>query len=385
MKSSKIIYIVAAALLSIMLVSNSHATSLNQKYKYTISGDKDFGALSIADLSLSAVEAMRHTSNSVFPDSAISDYIFGFTTLYITTINHEVAGHGVRGREFGATDINYEFRLDGSGATSFMIPVDIHPHKDILITLGGIQANYTLSEKIKDRFVDSNMINPIYGAAYIFSRADQAMYTHLSKDKIDGNITGHDINDYVIKMQRFYDENYINKRDVKRAAILDYFDPFLYFSAYAYLVNESFEIPMINCGNFDYLPAARAIFAPYGLEYSLINHIRVKDKYFQVHARYGNQYKHKSYSIGVKSNYVFKLQELEIGGEFVYWNQPELFSDSSKQEKSIQGGLVSIDNKYRLNSNFSITASAGYKTKGFIESRPYDKSFIARIGLEYEL
>lgn len=91
-------------------------------------------------------------------------------------------------------------------------------------------------------------------------------------------------------------------------AYLDLIDPFLFYSAYSFVMNTNLDnIPMINLGRVKYLPATRAILAPYGLERGLVNHFVIDDKYIQLNINYGKNQKFKSYGVGIKANNLAKF------------------------------------------------------------------------------
>ncbi|AAL03440.1 hypothetical protein [Rickettsia conorii] len=183
-------------------------------------------------------------------------------------------------------------------------------HKHIAIDTGGMQASYLLSENIKDRYMASNKINPTYGIGYLWTRLEQASY--IFSTKFDGkDKSGDDINTYVKAINSIYGKNYITKNKIFAYAYLDLFDLFLFYSGYSFINLNN--IPMIELGPVKYLPATRAILAPYGLERGLVNHFVVDNKYMQVNINYGKNQKFKSYGVGVKANNLVKVEFIGLG------------------------------------------------------------------------
>ncbi|WP_231259433.1 hypothetical protein [Rickettsia canadensis] len=85
----------------------------------------------------------------------------------------------------------------------------------------------------------------------------------------DKDKNGNDINAYVKVMSSIY--SYINKNKICSYAYLDLFDSFLFYSGYSFIMNTNINnIAMFKLEK--YLLSTRVMLAPYGLEYSLVNH-----------------------------------------------------------------------------------------------------------------
>lgn len=258
-----------------------------KNYSYVITYDKDMSSRASSDAAMSLIEGYRQLDDAMFADSdniamKILSYITRFTaTSWIMVGNHEIGGHGARAREFDLKVTKYE--VDPFEGTTYFKAKDFNSlqvHKQIAIDTGGIQASYLLSENIKDRYMTSNKINPTYGIGYLWTRLDQASY--IFSTKFDGkDKDGNDINAYVKAINSIYGKNYITKNKIRSYAYLDLFDPFLVYSGYSFVMNQDLNnIPMIELGPVKYLPATRAILAPYGLERGLVNHFVVDNKYY---------------------------------------------------------------------------------------------------------
>ncbi|CAK6518970.1 MAG: hypothetical protein IRF12RH_08015 [Rickettsia helvetica] len=196
--------------------------------------------------------------------------------------NHEIGGpNGARAREFDLKVIKYE--VDPFEGTTYFKAKDFNSlqvYKQIAIDTGGIQASHLLSENIKDRYMVSNKINPTYGIGYLWTRLDQAGYIFSTKFN-DKDKSGNDINAYVTAINSIYGKNYITKNKIRSYAYLDLFNPFLFYSGYPFIMNTNLNnIPMFELGEIKYLPATRAILAPYGLERGLVNHFVVDNKIY---------------------------------------------------------------------------------------------------------
>ncbi|MEY4463503.1 MAG: hypothetical protein RLZZ81_474 [Pseudomonadota bacterium] len=366
--------------------------SSKKGYSYVVTYDKDMSSRASSDAAMSLIEAYRQLDEAIFADSDniamnILSYITRFTaTSWIMVGNHEIGGHGGRAREFDLKVTKYE--VDPFEGTTYFKAKDFNSlqvHKQIAIDTGGIQASYLLSENIKDRYMASNKINPTYGIGYLWTRLDQASY--IFSTKFDGkDKSGNDINAYVKAINSIYGKNYITKNKIRSYAYLDLFDPFLVYSGYSFIMNQDLNnIPMFDLGGVKYLPATRAILAPYGLERGLVNHFVIDDKYIQLNVNYGKNQKFKSYGVGVKAINLVKFDFISLGLEAAFWNQPKMLTATPLKESCKQGGLGAVNFELSLNETFKIVGSGGYKTAGFIEGMPLKSSAIVRAGLKLDL
>lgn len=195
---------------------------------------------------------------------------FGYSAAMITLLNHELSGHSLRALEFNCNPHGLEIDpllLSGSihtGCTGSM-----HIQKDTIISLGGIQANYLLAQKISDNlFVHEQEIDPITGIGYILSAADQIEYNYINHN----NNPGHDVNNYVEDMEIMYGNKSISRNIIKSHGFLSFLDPILFASVYSAITGRNVNVPVLSIGNIGVMPFARSIFTPYGvIEKSLVH------------------------------------------------------------------------------------------------------------------
>lgn len=382
-------------------------TNPKPKYKYNLTIDKDMSAVSSADIAMSAIEAYRYGDDYLFKkDDGILmktlAYVSRFLIAnYIMVGNHEISGHGGRGREFGWPISGYEVN-PFSGVTHVRVPLTSlfyhngffyfhleEAQKNIAVDLGGMQASYLLSEKIQDRSFESNSINPTYGISYVVTRLDQLDYilSHREmKDKVNDK-SGDDVTSYISGINYLYGSNgsnYITLRKLRYATIIDWLDPFLFYSLYSYGKNEDIEIPMIRVGEVGYLPAAKLVLTPYGLERRLVNHVVVGNKYFRTNLSYGKN-KQKSYSVSLKTNQIVNFDILSLGTEVAFWSQPKMLTKDPLHAVVKKGGLASVQAEIPIVNSIKGLLSVGYKTDGFMEGMPLKSSAMIRVGMQISL
>lgn len=383
-------FLTKSCALCILILSTTFVSADDspKSYHYELSVDKNMSAYSGADISMSMIEAYRQIEDKLVPSRNISLWgnIGLFVSRYlitntITTYQHEVFGHGARLREFGWPIIQYQVDLGGGGSTSYFKPRYAHPQKNIVVDLGGIQATEVLSNTIKSRMIESSTINPVYGAAYLSSRLDQPLY--ILHTKYTGN--GHDISNYIKGMNQIYGPGFLTKSKVKSRAILDLFDPFLYYGAYSMLTNTDLQYPMIQFGDIGYLPATRAILTPYGLESKLINYIRFGDISTQLNFSHGKNKSHTSSSAEVIVDKIAVSEKVFVGAGFMMWSQPKLFDDNPRTAPNKIGGSFVFNTSLLFHDTIGAIVEGGYKTAGFQLGRPIEATPLIRFGMKLNL
>uniref|UniRef100_A0A3B0IZ55 Uncharacterized protein n=1 Tax=Wolbachia endosymbiont of Aleurodicus dispersus TaxID=1288877 RepID=A0A3B0IZ55_9RICK len=188
---------------------------------------------------------------------------FGYSVAMITLLNHELSGHGLRALEFNCKPHSLEINplpISGSIHTGCTLP--IHIQKDTMLSLGGMQANYLLAQKISDNFfVHEQEIDPVIGIGYILSAADQIEYNYINHN----NKSGHDVNNYVEDMEIMYGNKSMNRSIIKSHGFLSLLDPILFASVYSAITGRNVNVPVLSIGNIGVTPFARSIFTPYGV------------------------------------------------------------------------------------------------------------------------
>lgn len=366
-------------------------------YTFEISSDLNRQtAFAGADLFMSSIEIYRMlddklTANS---DSALLRVLMIIPrfkiTNYIATSQHEIYGHGARVREIGKGWKVKSYMVDlepkslyASGVTNFLIMTNSHPQYMVSTCIAGIQATEILGNKIQNRMLNSGKVNPVYGAAYWTSATNKVQYTHHTKYKVGPDYipSGHDVADYIIRMNKIYGEGYLSKSKVKANAALDLLDPFLYYSLYSLVSGQEFEYPMIPIGEWKYLPAFRGIFTPYGLEKKWINHVKTPLTTGQLNFTHGTNKVGSSWSVELIVDKIFSSENIDIGFNIATWKQPKLFFVDPLKAPNKQGGGGEINIKLHLNEISAIYTAIGYKTPGFKVGYPMKSCGLVRVGL----
>lgn len=382
----------ALLFLNLTLASSAFAEEQsddNYHYNFAIDNNNQT-AFTGADLSLSMIEAYRFIDDKIAPqeDSIMNLFMIiprFMITRYISTFQHEVFGHGARVREIGQgwKVKSYQFNWDTSGSTSFLENPNSAPQYMIAVDIAGMQANEVLANKIKSRVLSNDTINPVYGAAYFNSALDQINYVFGTdyKEKSSSN----DVQNYIKHINVIYGDNYLSSSKLKAKTALGLLDPFLYYSAYALATGKDFEYPMIEFGDYKYLPAFRGVFTPYGLESKWINHFKNSYTPFQINFSQGKHKTGTSFGAEVIIDKITEKGHLDIGCNIAMWKQPKLLYLDPLRAPNKRGYSFEMNLKLNLDETKAIYSALGYKTSGFRLGYPLKATPLIRVGLAFKL
>ena len=389
----KIKVILCALLLSTSMQAfaddNLEVQDNNKQYVFEFAGDTNHQtAFTGADWTMSLIEGYRVLDDKIAPgeDSPLMNALMVIPRImitdYATTLQHEVFGHGARIRDIGNgwKVHSYTLGLDGSGSTSYRLNLNSPPQDKVSVRIAGIQATEVLGNKIKDRMIDSEKINPVYGAAYLMSAGDQLMYTYLT----DYKGKGHDVQNYITDMNGIYGKNYLTKSKMKSRTALSLFDPFLYFSAYALVTGQDFEFPMIQLGDWKYLPAFRSVWTPYGTENKWLNLFKAPSTPMQLNLWQGKNKRGNSWGAEAIVDRIYSHENIDVGFNVATWKQPKMFVSKPLQAPKKQGYSGEGNLKLNLNETSAIYTAIGYKSAGFRVGYPMRAGMLFRMGLAFK-
>lgn len=304
---------------------------------------------------------------------------------------HQIFGHGFRAREFGIRITHYRI-APFSGSTTFDTQAlsKLSLHEQAAFDTGGIEANTILSEQLRDRWLDSNLIDSREANFYAQTSLDQTIYAIKGKRRDNTLPTSHDVNAYIDNVNAWHQTTVLTGGEMRKKAWLDLADPFLVYSFlsmanYAVDGRQQWEYPMINIFDYCYLPAMRMIYAPYGSEYQLNNFVRTPDHLIQISFRKGQNGTFHSWGMGLEIPNLFQSNLLKIGIKTDFWRQPTLFSSNASVSDNKSGIAFSLMTRYQIlelanNSTFHIKAQLGYKTTGYVSGEILKHSPIIRLG-----
>jgi len=301
-------------------------------------------------------------------------------------VQHEIFGHGFRARELGVKVQKYKIRpFSGTTYLNATQYNNLSFSEQAAISTGGMEASTILANQVRTRWIDSEAIDSREAALYLLTNTDQTFYVLENSHRDNTFANGHDVVEYVKKVNDWYQRPVTSSHQLKKRAWLDFFDPFLFYSAYSmgmYVTDgvQQWEYPMLAIGEYRYLPAARMVLAPYGAEYQLNNFIKGPYTIF-ANLRYGNTGGRQSSGIGVEVVDFFKTDLLKLGAKVDLWNQPKLFTTNASLNSTKFGAAASVLARYRVLEKLDVVGQAGYKTSGYVQGEILKHSPILRVGL----
>jgi hypothetical protein len=385
---SKLAPLCFASLFAMNAYAHDSETPTEHKRQFGITFDKNSSPEVGSSIMMSLVEGYNMLEDKLMDRENpgmlanatrfLSSFLFN-SALFVA--NHEIYGHGYRLRQVGIQP-GYKLGI-ASGATYFSANkyYNTHAHKRIMINIGGMEASTVLSNNIRKKWLTEDHISSNYAMLYFFSQQDQSGYIRHSK-----TTEGNDVSAYVRELNATYGKNYMTKGKLKKYALLDYLDPFLYYSIYSATTNQKdFSYPMISIGDYKYLPAARALLTPYGPEAQLLNFIKYDQTVTQVNFSYGNNKIGRTYSVELDFDNLYYEDRLSLGFNTSLWKQPELLSKNPANASRKLGGQFAVKGGYNVTETMKLEGLIGYKTKGYKINEALGKGAYVRFGLKFNI
>ncbi len=332
---------------------------------------------------------------------------------YLTTATqHEIFGHGYRARSFhkgGVKVKKYKLGVpppygSGGGSTRYHInPRKMTPFQDSAITSAGVEATSILAIRLKLQWLQAGMVNATQTSLYEYSQQDLTTYILATKDQVPffgTGESGNDVHHYVRILHESLPHGKLSVKKLKKLALINYADPFTYYSLYAwwlYLISgKQMPVPMINIGSCGYLPGLRIGLAPFGPEYYLENFLVEQKKPIYFYLRGGEYAGLRSYGLGIEHAYLWTIGGAPWGFRADAWLQPDVPYKASasnnlitfdtthqKHYKSRFGGALSLIGRIKITQDSAIFFQIGGKTNGFLPGETLTPSLIARIGFSF--
>jgi hypothetical protein len=335
-------------------------------------------------------------------------FVFFYFPLsgFEVVLQHELFGHGYRIRDISThytKVLGYKFDLpfpygNGGGATFYDYNNNYTSFQEIATSLAGVEATAMLSNRIKLKWLESKKIDALNSILYLQSFHDITGYI-FSMDNSPYYVNdGHDIESYLFWLNTTYYNKNLSKKDLKRSALINFLDPFTYYSLfenfYYVFTSKELNFPMFNIGKLRYLPSFRLALAPYAMEYYFENFLSYKNRPIYAYLRYG-KFLRNNFGLGIEIPKLFMSNSFDLGFKIDIFNQSKIYFKASELEfdginfyysekdlkKKIFGASASIFYQKRFKKNLAIYLQAGYKTKGYVQSEDLRDSIIARIGL----
>jgi hypothetical protein len=344
----------------------------------------------------------------------LARWIFVDTALaqFEETSIHEVFGHGARARDLGQSP-GYTLRLpaiycailgsgDRDGCRWFTESESTNGQRDrdLLVTIGGLEANAVTAWWIDEHMVASDgWIH--HGDLLVYAAAKLEYAPTFLSTKLDvaGGIggVGDDVDSYVSQLQdRFNLVGSDDRRTIasrlRTAYLWNLADPMLVFAAYGTLVHLArgdryLKFPIPSAWGVDFYPSARFAPSPFGAEHALDLFAAAGSLVVDLYGRTGTSGLARYSGGGLRFFGLHASDRVELGGELDVWNQPETLLDvrDAFDRPQLWGMNAGASADVVLTRGFGLTARLAYKTAGWLAGQPIEAGLHGYAGVTLAL
>jgi hypothetical protein len=316
----------------------------------------------------------------------VQDYLVGI-------FQHEVFGHGARGREFGK-ELSYQFSSippfgRGGATTSWQGSPVLTLDEDAAMRIGGMEAEEIIAAEIRNRVLERRQLNYREANLYFTERLANTLYA-LRTDPSD--IAGYNPNDIAnyIRVVSRRNSNVTLPR-IQSLSFLNFADPltleWFYSYFYQYIIKGETEsgLPTLRLGKNDALLSFHFSLSPFGYDYTLESSLLDSSRIVFIAASIGSADSGQSYGLQLKADPVWSNSTVKLGGRAAGWMQPQLIlisDDPRVTGPSLSlGGLASLNISYRFAEHAGLLLETGYKSRGFVAGEMLDSGPIIRGGI----
>ncbi|MBX7067167.1 MAG: hypothetical protein K1X28_08050 [Parachlamydiales bacterium] len=322
---------------------------------------------------------------------------------------HEVFGHGYRVRDLGAKYgkvEGYKMYVVG-GSTSIDFTESMTSSLRLTVTIAGLEADAILANKIRLKWLSQGYVEGRQAMLGLMSSLSFTGYAcgSINTPKITPN-AGNDIANYIFYLNATYPEEQVSYNQIRYLSLLNFLNPFIYYSILAQGFYDAFCIPtklfMLPIGDAKYLPSFRMALTPFGLQGYLENFLVIDSVptffYFKWGKNGGNIY----WGVGFENSTIFKWKTGSLGFRMDLWQQPnilfeqgaitflqlesqefstqELYPTSVLSARSLGAAFSAIGSYGAIRWPFRIFMELGYKTAGYLPGEALRESPIVRGG-----
>lgn len=321
---------------------------------------------------------------------------------FSVVLSHEYFGHGSRYRELKIDKVHYGFDwpppYGSGGGEASIYTAQVNDHELISIWIGGLEAHPLINKNIRLRWMTDRAINYREASQYFFCFQIMMNYIQNTKEDLNDGTDDNDPRAYVRILNAHAGYTDVNNlpmsvKDMKSKMVWNVADPFILFSLYSIFKTYLWDggqvnkMPIIRFGSIGYLPALRAGYTPFGIEYHWENYIRFRKSVSMIDLHYGDRTFYKSWGgAGMVLKNICNPRNFSFDINFNLWRQPGLQSGVNPviSKSGGLGGSLSARGYYDfpgIRLPLSAVLELGYKTAGFLEGYNLDASPIVMAGL----
>jgi len=326
---------------------------------------------------------------------------FDYTT---GVVQHEVFGHGARVRELDFRTEQYYIGVlppygSGGGFIRYDDQGDASTLESNAVTTGGVTSMQLLASGLRDRGFLRGRLHYRETGLYLGAFHNFTEYVLSTEEPIA--VRGNDIASFLRRTQWLYDRaaargaagNRLTLDALKRQVLVNFLDPYQWYALYALAVRYAWQgraalrVPALHVLGGRYLPSPRLELAPFGRAFALDNLFAHAGRLFGVYGRYGNGPLGRFWGAGARAKNLARRGAFTLGARLDVWRQPRLaFGEgaSSPTPPHRLGAGARLRGSYRLSLAglpLQLTATLGYKTRGWVPGQPLRRAPYAAVGL----
>lgn len=340
------------------------------------------------------------------PSSLLGRYVRSLGNNFVNDtlmlISHEVNGHGFRVRSIGFCVSDYSVFLLLHGVLGLVTPANslggatvykalpTTTEDDLLGVIAGNEANSVLAQQVVLKNFATGMLDHRVYNLFFKAFTNLLGYVVLTSESGVagmGREIGGDITRYQKLMNKKYGKQDMIPLNTLRWGSASFFcNPILYVSVwsfYAHIIQgtQQFSIPCLKLGQVCYMPLVRMGLTPFGITYYLEHYLSYQHRTLLISFNAGKSpfYTHPYGGVQVQTHQLCTYQCYSLDVEAHVWRQPKLLFTAADtlEDKNYWGGLIGINNRFKIHPYLSLNADISYKTPGFAEG------VVAREGVNF--
>ena len=323
-----------------------------------------------------------------------------FFTNWLSTVQHECMGHGLRIREFNVKVNSYDFSPGLFGQPQvYFNKNDLPYYGKVLEDVGGSESNTVFAREAYRQSLLSDYFYHYYIYSFVL-KLDLPLYI-IGSPKVGSygwntyTGGGWDVVEYI---KDFETKSNNNEQAIynaaQKGALWSFADPSLLISLFNYtrdfLIHGKSQVknPMIKIKNVAFLPYTDFHLSPFGYEYYAGTYLKYNKILFETYYRWSNgNIDGKSYGVGLNISNLIRYNSFifDVGTDI--WKQGFNLlyygTNYDKYHEKILSGKLYIKATYQINNTFSFLGQLSYKGDGFLLGNPIEHGFNAKIGIEF--
>ena len=330
----------------------------------------------------------------------------------MTTVQHEVFGHGYRIRDIGKPKVRVNsYHIDApipygtsGGSTNFSLNDKLTIRQMVAINIAGMEATSILANRVKMHWLKDKKIPSRQSTLYISSEQDIFSYVYGTDSEYYDIEHGNDVSAYIYWMNLYFPSSELTLGRIKKTAWLNLMDPMTFYSVYNQFyyifTGQELKIPMIKIADVQFLPNLRYSFSPSGPELYLESFFLLKDEPLYTYIKWGNYTGTPSFGAGFEHPRLIPFWNENLGLRVNFFRELkaqnalsaiDFIQDPSKELALENFGGIETRYGYSFHLIYSPSIGKvffkphlelGYKSVGFVQGESLNAGLIIRGGFD---